>query len=91
MLHNTTMKVEEKVELLTTPAWSLKQLMDYLGIKSRTTGARVKERAFNEYNGRVPYGNQYVRRDAILAMYGTTYEKEMEILNEVLYKRNLQN
>lgn len=85
------MIIEDKLEILTTPAWSLKQLMSYLGIKSRTTASRIKERAIKEYNGSVPYGNQYVKRDAILEMYGTTYEKETEILNEVLLKRNIQN
>lgn len=78
------MTISEKVELLTTPAWSLKQLMGYLDIKSRATGIKLKEKAINQYGGSVPYGHQYVKRDAILEMLGTDYKRELEVLNEIL-------
>ena len=68
--------IEDKLELLTYPAWSTSQLMAYLGIKSRTTASKVKSKAIKDYNGYVPYGSQYVKRDAILEMLGTDVEHE---------------
>ena len=76
------MTVRDKIDLLTTPVWTLKQLMDYTGIKSRTTGIRFRERAFKEHDGRVPYGNQFVKRDAVLAILGITAEEELKKLTE---------
>ena len=70
----------EKKELMSIPVWTLNQMMRYLGIKSRTTGEKVKKRAFEEFNGKTNYGTQYVRRDAILAMLDTSAERELEIL-----------
>lgn len=71
-----TKEVENKLELLTYPAWSTSQLMMYLGIKSRTTATKVKSRAIKEFDGSVPYGSQYVKRDAVLKMFGTDVVNE---------------
>lgn len=82
--------MKTKIELLSTPVWSLKDLIEYLGVKSKTTGIKIKERAHKEFDGRVPYGNQYVKRDAILALLGTTAKKELEIIyDEELHQRTL--
>jgi hypothetical protein len=82
--------MKTKIELLSTPVWSLKDLMEYLGVKSKTTGIKIKERAFKEHNGAVPYGSRYVKRDAILALLGTNAKKELEIIyDEELHQRAL--
>ena len=82
--------MKTKQELLSTPVWGLKDLMDYLGVKSKTTGIKIKERAHKEFNGRVPYGSRYVKRDAILSLIGTTAKHELEIINEEeLQKREI--
>ena len=73
---------EEKRELMSIPVWTLAQMMAYLGIKSRTTGEKVKKKAFEKFGGQTSYGNQYVRRDAILDMLGTNASKEREVLKD---------
>lgn len=78
------MTIQEKIDLLSKPIWSLKELMDYFGIKSRTTGIRVKNQAFMEHYGATPYGHQYVRREAILAVYGVNASEETKKLKEML-------
>lgn len=84
------MTIENKLELLSTPVWTIKQIMDYTGIKSRTTATRLKERAFLKHDGKVEYGTQFVKRDAILKLLGTTIQRESEVIDEILQKGKIQ-
>lgn len=83
------MTAENKLDLLSTPVWTIKQVMEYTGIKSRTTATRLKEKTFKKYDGKVEYGNQYVKRDAILQILGTSIKRESEVINEILQKREI--
>lgn len=78
------MCVKDKIKLLSTPIWSLQQLMSYLDVKSRTTGIKIKKKAFDEYDGKTDWGTKFVKRDSIMAMLETTAEREIKILNEKL-------
>lgn len=70
-------------ELLTMSAWTYHEIMDYFPqIKSKTTAIRIKQRAINEMNGSIPYGTQYVKSDSVLALYGSSREKELSILRK---------
>lgn len=89
MLHTTTMRAEERKDLLTIPVWSISDLMNYLNIKSRTTASKLKDIARVKFGGAVVYGTQYVQRDAILRMCGTNLKNEMETLNENLQERKV--
>ena len=73
---------EEKIELLGLPIWNVKQVMAYSGVKSRTTASKIKSRATKDFNGSVPYGSQYVKRDAVLSLFGTDVKTEMNKLTE---------
>ena len=71
-----------KSELLETPAWTYKEIMDYFGVKSKTTAIRIKNRAINEKDGAVPYGTKYVKADSVLALFGTSREAEKALLEK---------
>ena len=74
------MNYETRLDLLATPVWSIKNIKDYLGVKSATTAIKLKKRAISEFNGSVPYGSQFVSRDSFLKMLGTTLENEISKL-----------
>ena len=72
-----------KEELLTMSAWTYHEIMEYFPfIKSKTTAIRIKQRAIKEFQGSVPYGTQLVKSDSVLALYGTTREKELSIIKK---------
>lgn len=65
------------------PAWTYHEIKEYFSnIKSKTTAIRIKQRAIKEMNGAVPYGTEYVKTDSVLALYGTTREKELSIIKK---------
>ena len=73
-----------KKELLSRFVWTYHEIMDYFPhVKSKTTAIRIKKRAIQEYNGSVPYGTEYVKTDSVLALFGTSREQELKIINEV--------
>lgn len=84
-----------KLELLFKPVWDYKDIMDWTKVKSKTTAISIKKKAQTKFNGSVPYGSQYVKSDSVLAMFGTSRERELEILKkggideEAIQKRDI--
>lgn len=67
-------------ELLRMPAWTYREIMDYLDVKSKTTAIRIKQRAIDEKDGAVPFGTKYAKADSVLALFGTSREAELALL-----------
>lgn len=75
--------MKTKEELLNMAVWTYHEIMEYFPqIKSKTTAIRVKQRAIREMNGAIPYSAKYVKTDSVLALYGTSREKELSILRK---------
>lgn len=72
--------IEQKKDLLSKPVWSYKDIMDYREC-SKATAISIKKRAIKEKNGGVEYGDNLVKTDSVLALYGTSRQSELEILN----------
>ena len=70
--------MQEKKELLLKPVWDYKDIMSYFGVKT-TYACDIKKRAINEFDGTVKIGSQYVKTDSVLALYGTSRSKELEL------------
>jgi len=71
-----------KLDLLALPAWTYREIMLYLGVKSKTTAIRIKARAIKENGGGVPFGSKYVKADSVLALYGTSRKQELACIGE---------
>lgn len=67
-----------KKELLLTPIWSAKDIANYFG-KGKSFGQSTKNRVADKYGTSI-YGTQYVMRDDVLDMFGTTPENELKII-----------
>lgn len=70
-----------KKELLLKPVWDYKDIMNYLGVK-HSCAYEIKQRAINECDGTVKIGNQYVKTDSVLALYGTSRKQELEMYGD---------
>ena len=70
----------DKKELLLKPVWDYKDIMKYFNVKSPTTAIKIKTRAVNEQDGGVIWGSDLVKTDSVLALYGTSRTKELEII-----------
>jgi hypothetical protein len=81
--------IKEKIQIITTPVWSLKEIMLFANVKSKTTATQIKKRAIKHFNGTVKYGSQFVKRDAVLEMFNTTAERELKILYETIQKSEI--
>lgn len=89
------METRNKLELVQMPAWTYKEIMEYVGV-SPATAIKIKARAIKEKNGLVEFGTTYVKTDSVLALYGTSREQEIEILKrlnngQTLQEENSQN
>lgn len=71
-----------KKEILERPTWTYREIMLYLGVKSKTTAIRIKARAIKENGGGVPFGSKYVKTDSVLALYGTSRKQELACIGE---------
>ena len=71
-----------KIELLQMPTWTYREIMLYVGVKSKTTAIRIKDRAIKENGGGVPFGSKYVKTDSVLALYGTSRKQELACIGE---------
>lgn len=69
-------------ELLLKPVWDLKDIMTWTKVKSKTTALAIKKKAQKDFNGKVPYGTQYVKSDSVLAIYGTSRKEELDLIKE---------
>lgn len=77
--------MKTKLDLLNLPVWTYKEIMQFdNNIKSKATAIKVKNRAIKEQNGVVKYGTKYVKTDSVLALYGTTREEELNILERCI-------
>lgn len=68
-----------KTELLLKPVWDYKDIMEWSSVKSKTTALAIKKKAQKYFNGHVPYGDQFVKSDSVLAIYGTSREQELKL------------
>lgn len=72
--------INQRINLLNKPAWTYKDIMEFdHNIKSAATAIKLKKRAVKDFNGSVPYGTQYVKSDSVLALYGSSREKEIKL------------
>lgn len=71
-----------KADLLKKSVWDYKDIMAWTEVKSKTTAIALKKRAQKEHRGSVPYGSKYVRADSVLALLGTSREKELALLEK---------
>ena len=71
-----------KEELLFKPVWDYKDIMEWTGVKSKTTAISIKKTAQSKFNGFVPYGTQFVKSDSVLAMFGTSRKEELSLLRK---------
>lgn len=71
--------MEERKKLLLKPVWDYKDIMKYFDVK-QTFAYSIKERAIKECDGTVRIGNQYVKTNSVLALYGTSREEELEVI-----------
>ena len=80
-----------KQDLILMPCWTYREIMEYFGIKSKTTAIKVKNRAIKEQFGSVPYGSQFVKTDSVLALYGTSRLKEMKLYEEKILDKEIKS
>ena len=83
-------KVKRKLDLITMPCWTYKEIMEYTGVCSKTTAIKIKKRAVRMFGGEVPYGDQYIATEAVLLLLGTTRKTEITLLKEALNEEELQ-
>lgn len=69
-----------KKDLLKSPIWTYKAVMEYIGCK-RTKAFEIMKKVKRFYNGAVPDLNEYVKRDALLNYLGSSIERELYIDN----------
>ena len=81
--------------LLLKPMWSYLDIMEYCGCKKDKAYLYMKI-AREKFGGALRYEPSMVSADSVLAIFGTTREREIEILKkggkkleEELQKRNL--
>ncbi len=70
------MTAEERLDSLSQPYWSYKEIMDYYNCKS-TKAAEIKKKAIEKYNGAVMYHADKVGIDAVLHVMGSSLEEEI--------------
>lgn len=78
------MEVKNKLELLSKPVWTYRDIMAYYGY-SKPTAIKAKNTAIKAYNGKVSYGNQYATIDSVLELFGTNRITEIEKLKQMIY------
>ena len=77
-------RYDELLELLSKSVWTVNDIRIYdKDIRSRQTATNIKTKAMYQFDGKVPYGNKYVKVDSVLKLYGTTREKEIENLKKI--------
>lgn len=85
--HANKMKAElqAKYQMLTSVSWTYKDIMSYFPhIKSKTTAIKIKNRAIDECNGKVKFGDHLVLADSVLKLMGTSREQEIEIIAKAI-------
>jgi hypothetical protein len=70
------MTAEERLDSLSEPYWSYKEIMDYFNCKS-TKAAEIKKKAIKEHNGAVQYHADKVSIDAVLRVMGSSLDEEI--------------
>lgn len=78
------MEVKNKLELLSKPVWTYRDIMNYYGY-SKPTAIKAKNNAIKSHNGKVSYGNQYATIDSVLELFGTNRITEIEKLKQMIY------
>lgn len=74
-----------KLEILQKPIWSYRDVMVFAQCKENKA-YKLIARAQREFDGSVPYGSGFAKSDSILAIFGTTRLKELEIANALSEK-----
>ena len=77
-----------RYELVLKPTWSYKDIMEWCDV-SKATAIKIKKRAI-ECGGGVKYGDNLVKTDLVLTLYGTTREREIELLRMLTNDKELQ-
>ena len=71
-----------RYELALKSAWSYKDIMEWCEV-SKATAIKIKDRAIACYDGAVEYGSHLAKTESVLQMFGTTREKEIELLKRL--------
>jgi len=80
-----------RLKLYLNPIWTYKEIMQFdPTIKSPATAIKIKDRAIKEKKGASPYGTKYATTESVLALYGTTREKEINLIKGLLNEKELQ-
>lgn len=78
-------KLQAKYQMLTSVSWTYKDIMSYFPhIKSKTTAIKIKNRAIQECDGKVKFGDNLVLTDSVLQLMGTSREREIEIIAKAI-------
>ena len=74
--------IGKRLELLSNPIWSNKDIMDFVGVQA-VQASKIHQEAVKKYNGQVPFNFKKVKRDAVLAVIGINLEQERKNLQEI--------
>jgi len=78
-------ELQAKYQMLTCVSWTYKEIMSYFPhIKSKTTAIKIKNRAIQECDGKVKFGDNLVLADSVLKLMGTSREKEIEVIAKAI-------
>lgn len=72
-----------RYELVLKSTWTYKDIMEWCEV-SKATAIKIKDRAIKEANGGVKFGSHMATVDSVLSLYGTTRDREVEILRRLL-------
>jgi len=75
--------VQTKIGLLSKSAWSYRDIMQYFKV-SAPTATNLKNRAIETYDGTVPYGSNFATTESILKLFGTSRQREIDLLNKMI-------
>ena len=78
------MTAEERLNYLSKPYWTYKDIMDYFNCKS-SKAAEIKKKALDKpYNGSVMYMTGVVHIDAVLKVMGYSLEDEISKCEKII-------
>ena len=75
------MKTMDRQELLLKALWTYHDIADYIGCKT-TKAIELKKIAITKFGGGNRYLPNMVARNAVLEMFGTTFENEIKAIRK---------
>lgn len=75
-----------KLDLLLTPVWKVKHIMEYVEC-SHNKAERIRNLCIKEYGGRVKYEPTSVKTEAVLNYLGSSREIEIDLIKRSLNEK----